>query len=86
MNDTTGNPLEEILNRLRLTALRERLDNLLDEAAKREMNLRAPNKTGGSLKLNAIILAGSKDEPRGLSNRKEADTGRVVGADCSATP
>lgn len=40
MNDTTGNPLDEILNRLRLTALRERLDNLLDEAAKREMNLR----------------------------------------------
>jgi len=33
-------PLEILLGQLRLTALRERLDNLLDEAAKKEMNLR----------------------------------------------
>lgn len=33
-------PLETILQSLRLTALRERLDNLLDEASKKQMNLR----------------------------------------------
>ncbi len=32
--------LESMLGRLRLTSLRDRLDNLLDEAAKKEMNLR----------------------------------------------
>lgn len=40
MSDKSDNPLDDILYRLRLTALRERLDNLLDEAAKKEMNLR----------------------------------------------
>lgn len=40
MNETSMSPLDDVLSRLRLTALRERLDNLLDEAAKKEMNLR----------------------------------------------
>lgn len=40
MSDKLMTPLEILLGQLRLTALRERLDNLLDEAAKKEMNLR----------------------------------------------
>ena len=36
--DTQG--LEAMLGQLRLSSLRDRLDNLLDEAAKKEMNLR----------------------------------------------
>lgn len=32
--------LESMLSRLKLTAIRDQLDNLLDQAARREMNLR----------------------------------------------
>ena len=39
MNPDTD-PLRILLARLQLTALRDRLDSLLDEAARRELNLR----------------------------------------------
>ena len=35
-----ADPLPDLLTRLRLTALRDRLDGLLDEAARRDLNLR----------------------------------------------
>ena len=38
--DEAADPLEQMLTRLRLNAIRDQLDSLLDEAARRELNLR----------------------------------------------
>ena len=40
MADVLPDPLLTMLERLKLTALRDRIDNLLDEAGRREMTLR----------------------------------------------
>ncbi len=39
-DDILPDPLIGMLERLKLTALRDRLDNLLDDASRREMSLR----------------------------------------------
>jgi hypothetical protein len=38
--DILPDPLVAMLERLKLTALRDRLDNLLDDASRREMSFR----------------------------------------------
>jgi DNA replication protein DnaC len=40
MSDVMPDPLATMLERLKLTAVRDRLDNLLDDASRREMTLR----------------------------------------------
>ena len=75
--------LESMLSRLKLTAIRDQLDNLLDQAARREMNLRE------ALAFLCEAEVAHKDQRRiqmGLSIAKFPFVRMLEGFDCEAQP